>query len=345
MNKKFKKKIAVLAAMLSVGQARGLAMDRSELKTKTQSNSQLTKDLAIGAVTILGGVGLIWGGVALAKYLKNKNNDEMTDLSNINKDAGKIKFNNEKNKKPAKLSINQETGEINLNSVKNIRFLGWKMKGENGKLINDEAFIRSGNTNNLTPENLAALKKLGVQTVIDLRYPGEVEDRPDKFSNEPGVNYKNITIFVERGSFKNTEEMVNDYLHALGCFKPEDVESVEFKLSAQKNIKEIFETIANTTEDGKILFHCSHGKDRTGILSMLILSLAGVSKEDIVKNFLECYNKGGKSQIKKNLTEPAVRQFIDFLIKNYGSVKEFLRARCGISDETIKKVKKRIISP
>ena len=138
MKKKVKRKMAILAAMLSIGQARGLAMDSSELKTKTQSNSQLTKDLAMGAVTILGGAGLIWGGIALAKYLKNKNNDEMTDLSNINKDAGKIKFNNEKNKKPAKLSINQETGEINLNSVKNIRFLGWKMKGENGNLINDK---------------------------------------------------------------------------------------------------------------------------------------------------------------------------------------------------------------
>ena len=329
MNKKFKKKIAVLAAMLSVGQARGLAMDRSELKTKTQSNSQLTKDLAIGAVTILGGVGLIWGGFALAKYLKNNNNDEKSDLPNINQKTGEIDLRNVDNSK----------------SVNNIRFLGWKMKGENGKLINDESFIRSGNTNNLTPENLAALKKLGVKTVIDLRYSEEVEDRPDKFSNEPGVNYKNITIFVERGSFKNTEEMVNDYLHALGCFKPEDIESVKFKLSARKNIKEIFETIANTPENGKILFHCSHGKDRTGILSMLILSLAGVSIEDIVKNFLDCYNKDGISQIKKNLTEPAVRQFIDFLIKNYGSVKEFLRARCGISDETIKKVKKRIISP
>ena len=344
MNKKFKKKIAVLAAMLSVGQARGLAMDSSELKTKTQSNSQLTKDLAMGAVTILGGAGLIWGGIALAKYLKNKNNDEMTDLSNINKDAGKIKFNNEKNKKPAKLSINQETGEINLNNVKNIRFLGWKMKGENGKLINDEAFIRSGNTNNLTPENLAALKKLGVKTVIDLRYPGEVEDRPDKFSNEPGVNYKNITISVNYSSFKNMAHMLDIYLKALGCFNPRTDQEANDKNDARKNIKKIFETIANTPENGKILFHCSHGKDRTGILSMLILSLAGVSKKDIVKNFLDCYNKNDKKK-KKSFTEEAVGEFIDFLTKHYDGVEKFLRARCDISDETIKKVKKRIISP
>ena len=344
MKKKVKRKIAVLAAMLSIGQARGLAMDSSELKTKTQSNSQLTKDLAMGAVTILGGAGLIWGGAALAKYLKNKNNDEMTDLSNINKDAGKIKFNNEKNKKPAKLSINQETGEINLNSVKNIRFLGWKMKGENGNLINDKAFIRSGNTNELTPEDLAALKELGVKTVIDLRYSEEVEDRPDKFSNEPGVKYENITILVEYGSFKSANEMIQDYCEALGSYGLKEAIKKTKSKNARKNIKKIFETIANTPEDGKILFHCSHGKDRTGILSMLILSLAGVSKEDIVKNFLECYNKDGKSKV-QTFTKAAVEKFIDFLTKRYGDVEKFLKDKCGVSDETIKKVKKRIISP
>lgn len=343
MKKKVKRKMAILAAMLSIGQARGLAMDSSELKTKTQSNSQLTKDLAMGAVTILGGAGLIWGGIALAKYLKNKNNDEMTYLSNINKDAGKIKFNNEKNKKPAKLSINQETGEINLNSVKNIRFLGWKMKSENGNLINDKAFIRSGNTNALTPEDLAALKKLGVKTVIDLRYSEEVEDRPDKFSNEPGVSYQNITISVNYSSFKNMAHMLDIYLKALGCFNPRTDQEANDKNDARKNIKKIFETIANTPEDGKILFHCSHGKDRTGILSMLILSLAGVSKEDIVKNFLECYNKDGKSKVQP-FTKEAVEKFIDFLTEHYGDVGKFLKDKCGVSDETIKKVKKRIIS-
>ena len=259
MNKKVKRKIAVLAAMLSIGQARSLAMDSYELQTKTQSNSQLTKDLAIGAVTILGGALLIWGGVALAKYLKNK--------------------------KPAEPSIT---------------------------------------------------------TVIDLRYPEELKREPDKFSGESDVNYKNITIPVSYSSFGNMLHMFNIYLKALGCFNPTEPNGSQFK-HVRKNIKEIFETIASAPEDGKILFHCSHGKDRTGILSMLILSLAGVSKEDIVKNFLECYNEDGKSKVQP-FTKEAFEQFIDFLIEHYGDMEKFLKDECSVSDETIKKVKKRIIS-
>ena len=344
MKKKVKRKMAILAAMLSIGQARGLAMDSSELESKAQSSSQFNKDLAVGAVTIVGGTGLVFGGLALAKYLKNKNNDEKTDLSNINQDTDKIiKFNNVQNKKPSKLIINQDTGEINLSSVRNIRFLGWKMKDKNGNLINDKAFIRSGNTNELTPEDLAALKKLGVKTVIDLRYSEEVEDKPDKFSNEPGVNYQNITILVEYGSFQSANEMIQDYCEALGSYGLKAAIEKTKSKNARKNIKKIFETIANTPEDGKILFHCSHGKDRTGILSMLILSLAGVSKEDIVKNFLECYNKDGKSKVQP-FTKEAVEKFIDFLTERYGDVEKFLKDKCGVSDETIKKVKKRIIS-
>ena len=194
---------------------------------------------------------------------------------------------------------------------------------------------------------MAALKKLGVKTVIDLRYPEELKHEQDEFSSEPGVKYENITILVEYGSFKSANEMIQDYCEALGSYGLKEAIKKTKSKNARKNIKKIFETIANTPEDGKILFHCSHGKDRTGILSMLILSLAGVSKEDIVKNFLECYNKDGKSKVQP-FTKEAVEKFIDFLTERYGDVEKFLyrllKDKCGVSDETIKKVKKRIIS-
>jgi len=315
--RKIKRKIAVLAAMLSIGQSRSLAMDLPEVKIESQSNSQLVKCLKFvipsAIVTVI--------ALGIFKITNCSKNTDNVDLSNVS----------------------EKTGEIKLNSVKNIRFLGWKMKDKDGNLINDKAFIRSGNTNNLTPEDLAALKKLGVKAVIDLRYPDEVGREPDKFSVEPGINYRNISIFVIHGSFANANQMVDDYLCALGCFNPRTDQEVNDKNNARKNIKKIFETIANAPEGGKILFHCSHGKDRTGILSILLLSLAGVSKEDIVKNFIECYNRDGKSQVKL-FTKEAVEKFIDLLTKRYGSVENFLKSKCGISDETIQKVKKRINS-
>lgn len=37
------------------------------------------------------------------------------------------------------------------------------------------------------------------------------------------------------------------------------------------------------------MFHCTHGKYRTGILAMLLLKISNVKDEYIVKNYSECY--------------------------------------------------------
>ena len=178
------------------------------------------------------------------------------------------------------------------------------------------------------------------------KYAGKDIDVSDVIGNcdtLPFFSDYRVILIEDSGFFKSANEMIQDYCEALGSYGLKGAIEKTKSKNARKNIKKIFETIANTPEDGKILFHCSHGKDRTGILSMLILSLAGVSKEDIVKNFLECYNKDGKSKVQP-FTKEAVEKFIDFLTERYGDVEKFLKDKCGVSDETIKKVKKRIIS-
>lgn len=52
------------------------------------------------------------------------------------------------------------------------------------------------------------------------------------------------------------------------------------------NIKEIFDLIAKQVGDGTILFHCVSGKDRTGVVAMLLLLLAGVSELDVIADFV-----------------------------------------------------------
>ena len=80
MNKKLKNKIAALFAVLSV------CSPQSSRAANVESN-KIMKYLAIGIPSLLGGAALICGGIALAKYLKNKNNDQ----ENKNPDGG-IKF-------------------------------------------------------------------------------------------------------------------------------------------------------------------------------------------------------------------------------------------------------------
>ena len=95
-----KNKIAALFAVLSV-------CSPQSSRAANATNNKIVKYLAIIVPSFLGGAGLIWGGVELAKYLKNKNNDQ----ENKNPDGG-IKFLEGKEKQDAeKLMdnfINQE---------------------------------------------------------------------------------------------------------------------------------------------------------------------------------------------------------------------------------------------
>lgn len=77
MNKKLKNKIAALFAVLSV-------CSPQNSRAANSTNNKIMKYLAICIPALLGGAGLIWGGVELVKYLKNKSNDQ----ENKNPDGG-----------------------------------------------------------------------------------------------------------------------------------------------------------------------------------------------------------------------------------------------------------------
>lgn len=119
-----------------------------------------------------------------------------------------------------------------LDGTKNTRYLGI-YKDIGGNSLNQKAFLRSDNTNNLSKNDLKKLKELNVKTVIDLRYPNETAKTPDKFKDVEWVKYHNITVAINR-----KYSLYDRYIKALEC---------------KKLIKNIFETIANAKE-GTILF-------------------------------------------------------------------------------------------
>ena len=114
-------------------------------------------------------------------------------------------------------------------------------------------------------KDIAYLKSLGITTVIDLRTDGEVSDSPNGLASA-GFDYRRYPI--TEGSFvPQTETAVPvSYLCIL----------------RDKNTAGVFRTIARA--EGGVLFGCSAGKDRTGVVSAVILLICGVDDEDIIDN-------------------------------------------------------------
>ena len=123
------------------------------------------------------------------------------------------------------------------------------------------------------------------------------------------------------------------------------VKLVEYKEMLYKIFHFILDNI-----DGCLLFHCQAGKDRTGVLAMILMGLAGVSKEDIVANY-EVTHTYLKENVKLRLEDGLeelefskpqwIEKAYDHIIEHYGSFKVYLMA-VGLTKKEIKKIRRKL---
>ncbi len=229
-----------------------------------------------------------------------------------------------------------------IDNLENCRELGGYGTSE-GEQTKWHAFLRSGEMSRLTPEDVAFLREYGVRTVIDLRRSDEIEKHPNVLAGESFCRYHNIPLFggqTAEGEVQWTGEI------SLG-----DV-YVEW-LEHSPAVKEIFEVISEA-EEGTVVFHCQAGKDRTGVVAMLLLALAGVEEKDIVSNYevtytnlrsmLEKYavdNKYG-TEVLLSRREYILKAY-EHIMDNYQSVERYLMVR-GVSEDVMERVKGRLVA-
>ena len=158
--------------------------------------------------------------------------------------------------------------------VRNKRDLGG-IRTSTGMSIRPGCLYRSANLHNAIPEDL-----IGVSEVIDFRTNLEEEKMPDTLPD--GITYHRVPIFTEsaagitrEGNVSEVPDMVNLYRTMLtdeGC---------------RKQLKEILTIIfQHDFGKGAILWHCTAGKDRCGIVTALVLTALGVNRESIMRDYL-----------------------------------------------------------
>lgn len=132
-------------------------------------------------------------------------------------------------------------------------------------------FIRSDAPLNLTESEVNRLLQMGITTILDLRYPDEMKRKPCFLAHKEGFSYFNYSI---GGGWIPSSEA--------------EIPASYISFVEQRDVmKELFQTMANC-ENG-VLFHCSAGKDRTGVVAALLLSLAGTQDCDILADYEVTY--------------------------------------------------------
>ncbi len=238
-----------------------------------------------------------------------------------------------------------------LENGNNFREIGG-YPGDDEKIIRYHRFVRASSTSSLTDDDIAFLKGYGVVADIDLRSKAEIASSPDRLNGVDGIEYRVIP-------FSGNQPVDTDNLAYQRLTLSISKLYVREMIEQTDAVRDIFNYIAHAPE-GCILFHCHAGKDRTGVLAMLLMYLAGADKEDCMSNYEQSYSNLRRGNIfyVSHLMDPGDEDSAEFLFSRPDTIMEcyeFIENKyagvlpylydCGVSEQDILKVKSRLLDP
>ncbi|HEY1179908.1 MAG TPA: tyrosine-protein phosphatase [Phytomonospora sp.] len=178
---------------------------------------------------------------------------------------------------------------IPLTGSPNVRDLGGYATGD-GRTVAEGRLFRAGALNTLTDDDVTALAGLRLATVVDFRTPGEIHAAgPDRLPDGLEVTalpvgggdldqYYNAAFdAAERERLLEGGRNVEALVSINRSFVADDAERARFG-----------DAVRLVAEAGSLplLFHCTAGKDRTGWLAAIVLTVLGVDRESVMADYL-----------------------------------------------------------
>lgn len=172
---------------------------------------------------------------------------------------------------------------LKIKKVHNFRTVG-NIKNTEGRALKEGMFYRSAHLHKLKKKSLDAFGKLGIAEIIDLRNSKEIFEKPDHLPN--GITYKKYSAFEDEGDqLSQARKLV---LKGKVNASDADKRMIDFYREYVTENPETIKTIITEIMESEkpILYHCTAGKDRTGIVTALILTVLKFDKETIYNEYL-----------------------------------------------------------
>jgi Protein tyrosine/serine phosphatase len=267
---------------------------------------------------------------------------------------------------------------IGLTGVSNARDIGG-YKTTDGKTVKTGMLLRSGALYKATDDDKKILlDTYHLKQIIDFRTDAEITSQPDP--ELAGVN--NVHVQVIRSTSMSTASAPASAAPSSAAPSPSG-DAVDTLIASVKAIgdvnaymtksypsmvtddysvnayKQFFE-IVSSKHDGAILYHCSAGKDRAGIASMLLLSALGVDRNtaisdyvltnDFVKSSVDAMvsaaaQKGADQTVQENIRllngvdQKWADAVFDTINNQYGSMDNFLQQKLGLTQDKLSQLK------
>jgi protein-tyrosine phosphatase len=233
----------------------------------------------------------------------------------------------------------------------NVRDLGGHPTEDGGE-TRFGAVVRADSVRGLSDEGWEALVAYGVRTIVDLRWREELEEDPPR---ELPVVAVHVPLFGERNEMQEVNELVRNIRDPA---VRRSTSYVEFLRRWPGNFARAVVAVAQAPE-GAVVVHCAGGVDRTGLVSALLLRLAGVAPEDIAQDYAASetnWAAGTEAWIAEaeNEDERDLRRFLarmppeamlgvlESVEREHGDVAAYLRS-AGVGDEDLDRVRSRLL--
>lgn len=187
-----------------------------------------------------------------------------------------------------------------------------------GGSIRPGLIFRSAALCKLTGPDVATLENLRLHTVVDLRQPHEIT----RHTADNPTLLRTVARPLRLSLGAHGAVTAHEYYQRVLRQHPAEV-------------KRFFEVLADPN-NLPVLFHCAHGKDRTGVMAALVLSCLGTPRQVITADYLASHGTG--------TVKPAWIEAAYAVVDAAGGIEPFLD-RCGVTAETRARVRANLIAP
>lgn len=173
----------------------------------------------------------------------------------------------------------------------------------------DMRYIRSDYPGSLTDEEADWLRKNNIITIVDLRERKEYAQNPCRLEIEDGFTYYHLPVTGGGDTPRSPEEVAEVYLQML-----------------DEQMKKIISTIM--TAKSNVMFFCSAGKDRTGVVSAIILKKLGYSDQTVINDYMK--SKDNLMEFLTSYVKEHPEVDMNIVIPNEENIKRVLANLCRI---------------
>ena len=267
---------------------------------------------------------------------------------------------------------------LNIEGVINFRDLGG-YKTCDGRSVKWGQLYRSAQLDRMSEKGINDMASMGIKAVVDLRFSDETHKYPTIREAVPQAEMLSWHDELETQPVDESNDIQRSWKDSLATNDPAQVREA-MRVNYPKKLyshRAIYRKMLLRLSKGQVplVFHCAAGKDRTGVAAALILSLLGVSDEQIVedylltqneiKHLLETWMAGGAGNVDdpedfqkklasypRNVVQPVfdadesyIQTLLNYVDQKYGGFTEYALRILKLGTTDIEKIQYQLLTP